>query len=338
MRRTAVLVLAGIGLAAAPAHATLVYDTGVAKPHVWSAADDGSGKRLLASGSNPKLSPDGTQVAYYVQTHTRSLRPDLVLIPSNGGAAPRRLAKGWRDVTTFAWSPDSKSIVTVIGPELGTKKLVLIDVATGAARTIATGFFTGVSFSPAGDSLIYGRSRVDFQFRSDIYRVATAGGSPVKITSDRKSEFPLWGPQNQIVFVKLIDAKKRKYGPKSELYLMAPDGTAVKRLTHTKVGQLLTGLFPTAWSADGKRLLAEFEGQDTSYAVTVNPLTGSQRPVTRARESGFVGTALSADGTTILGATGGFDPGSRHNVAMIPYGGGKATVLARKAFDPGWNR
>jgi Tol biopolymer transport system component len=179
---------------------------------------------------------------------------------------------------------------------------------------------------------------VDFQFRSDIYRVATAGGSPVKITSDRKSEFPLWGPQNQIVFVKLIDAKKRKYGPKSELYLMAPDGTAVKRLTHTKVGQLLTGLFPTAWSADGKRLLAEFEGQDTSYAVTVNPLTGSQRPVTRARESGFVGTALSADGTTILGATGGFDPGSRHNVAMIPYGGGKATVLARKAFDPGWNR
>jgi Tol biopolymer transport system component len=338
MKRTTVLVLAVLGLAAGSAHATLVYDTGATKTSIWSANDDGSGKKRLASGSVPMTSPDGALVAYYVTGNRRTFRPDLMIIPSDGSAPPRRLALGWRDIGAFDWSPDSKTIATVIGPELGAKKLELIDAATGAERTIATGYFTGVSFSPAGDQLVYGRSRVDFPFKSDIYRVPTAGGGAVKLTSDRRSESPLWGPQDQVVFVKLLDAKRRKYGPKNELYLMRTDGTAVRRLTHTKVDPLLFGLTPTAWSADGTRLLAEFGGQDTSYAVTVNPVTGAQRPVRRAIERGLVGTGLSADGSTILGATGGFDPGSRHDVVTIPYNGGSPKVLVRKAFEPRWNR
>ena len=90
----------------------------------------------------------------------------------------------------------------------------------------------------------------------------------------------------------------------------------------------------------GNRLLAEFEGQDTSYAVTVNPKTGAQRALDKRNqgETGFVGTAISRDGTTVLGYTGGFDPGSAHNVASFPYGGGKAKVLVRNAFSPDWSR
>ena len=49
-------------------------------------------------------------------------------------------------------------------------------------------------------------------------------------------------------------------------------------------------------------LLAEFGGQDTSYAETVNPGTGAHRPVVRPAEDGFVGSDLTADGSTILGA------------------------------------
>ena len=51
---------------------------------------------------------------------------------------------------------------------------------------------------------------------------------------------------------------------------MNPNGTGEKRLTHTKVGQLLLGLFPTAWSANGKQLLAEF---------------GARTPATRSRST-----------------------------------------------------
>jgi len=40
----------------------------------------------------------------------------------------------------------------------------------------------------------------------------------------------------------------------------------------------------------------------------------------------------------VLGATGGFEPGPGHDVATVPYGGGKPKVLAKNAFEPDWSR
>jgi Tol biopolymer transport system component len=335
-----VCALAMAAVLPAPAHATLVFSKNPTHSSVWVAADDGSGARRLASGSAPRISPDGLTVAYMVVRNPKTYRPDLMVVPADGSAAPRVLAKGWRDSYTFAWSPDSKTIVTILGPELGAKRLALVDVATGAQRTIARGAFAGVSFSPSGDQLVYGRDAKPDRFppHSDVYRAVVAGGAPVRLTRDHRSLSPLWGPTGKVVFVRLVDAKRRRYAPKNELYLMGVDGTGVRRLTRTRVGQLLQGLTPTEWSADGTRLLAEFGGQDTSYAETVNPATGAHRAVVRPAEDGFVGTDLTADGSTILGATGGYEPSTKHDVVAIPYGGGAATVLARNALEPDWNR
>jgi Tol biopolymer transport system component len=344
-------VLAAASLAAflvAPgfAHASLAFVRGPVKPVVWVAANDGSGERRLAVGSNPEVSPDGQTVAYMRLPNRRTYDPELVVQPVEGGA-PRLLSGNWREPFVFDWSPDSSQIVTVVGPELRRKRLVLIDVAAGTQRTIDRGFFSGVSFSPQGDEqLVYAKAAGEsFPPRSDIYRidllppgaVGVAPEQPHRLTADQRSTTPLWGPNDRIVFVKQLGAKRRKYGPKNELFLMDPDGDKVKRLTRTKVGALLSGLTPTAWSANGRRLLAEFGGQDTSYAVAVNPRTGAQRPLTKAREQGFIGAGLSADGEWILGSTGGFEPGPGHDVVRIPYEGGRAKVLARNAFQPAWS-
>ena len=85
------------------------------------------------------------------------------------------------------------------------------------------------------------------------------------------------------------------------------------------------------------RLLAEYEGQDTSYAVTVNPRSGAEHSLSKDPERGFVGTALSADGSTVLGFNGGFEPGPGHDVVTVPYRGGRPTVLAKNAFEPDWS-
>jgi Tol biopolymer transport system component len=341
MRRLATIcALAAAALAPATAHATLVYTKNPNTPSVWVAADDGSGARRLVFGSSPRISPDGRTVAYAVVGSKRTFRPDLMVVPADGSAPPRLLAKGWRDTYSFDWSADARTIVTVVGPELGPKRLALIDVATGAQRTVARGAFYGVSLAPAGDQVVYGRAPDDRgrTLHGDVYRVAVAGGAPTRLTTDRRSLFPLWGPTGRVVFVKLVDAKRRRYGPKNELYLMAPDGSGVRRLTKTRVAQLLQGLTPTEWSADGTRLLAEFGGQDTGYAETVDPTTGAHRPVIKAAENGLVGTDLTTDGSTILGATGGPDPTGRHDVVAVPYGGGPVRVLARNAVEPDWNR
>jgi hypothetical protein len=61
-------------------------------------------------------------------------------------------------------------------------------------------------------------------------------------------------------------------------------------------------------------------------------------PGRQAGRGRLVGTDLSTDGSTILGATGGYEPQTRHDVVAIPYGGRAMTVLARNALEPDWNR
>jgi Tol biopolymer transport system component len=341
-----VAALAAFVVAPASSQATLAFTRNPFSPTVFVANDNGSSARKLGAGSNPRVSPDGRTVVFH--RLGKGGRPsELMLAPASGGAL-KRLASDWQDPFVFAWSPDSTTVAVVLGPEVGKQSLTTIDVASGAQRTIAHGFFSGVSFSPQGsEQLVFGMATSErFPPRSDVYKIdflppgsqSLAAEEPHALTTDHRSSSPLWGPNDRIVFVKHLGEKSRKYGPKNDLFLIDPDGGRVKRLTHTKVAPLLSGLSPTAWSANGSRLLAEFGGQDTTHAVTVNPRTGAERPLTKEREVGFVGTALSGDGKFVLGSLGGFEPGPGHKVVTIPYAGGKPKVLANNASEPDWSR
>jgi Tol biopolymer transport system component len=336
-------VLAALLAVPAAAQATLTYVRNPFHPTLFVAKDDGSGAKKVEAGELPKVSPDGNWVAYLHQGAKNA--QELKLAPAAGGAS-RTLMVGLREPFSLEWSPNSTRLAAERGSELGKRKLVVIDVAAGTQQVVAEGFFSGFSFSPSGFELVYAKAGSEkFPPRSDLFRTETPPPGVVnvqapqtyRLTKDRNSAYPLWGPQ-QIVFVKALDAKKRKYGPKNELYLVNASGKGVKRLTHTNVSPLLQGLVPTDWSASGNQLLAEFEGQDTSYAVKVNPKTGAQKPVSKSGEQGFVGTALSSDGKLVLGYEGGFDPGASHDVVTIPYAGGKPKLLAKNAFLPDWSR
>jgi Tol biopolymer transport system component len=331
-------------LAPAVSQATLVFTRNPLNPAVFAANNDGSGARRIGSGSSPRVSPDGQTVVFF--RHEPRKPPELIAAPTGDGPS-RQLAVNWKESSTFAWSPDSTTIAVLLGPEIGRARLTTIDVASGAQHVVAKGFFNGVSFAPGGGQLVYGRAgSEDFPLQSDVYRfdilppgaVPVAASEPHRLTSDHRSLSPLWGPNWKIVFVKQLGHKQRQYGPKNDLFLMNPGGDQVRRLTHTKVGPLPFGLSPTEWSANGQRLLAEFGGQDTTYAVAVNPRTGAERALTKEREVGFVGAALSGDGSTVLGSLGGFEPGPGHKVVSIPYRGGKPKLLAGNASEPDWNR
>src|SRR4051812_21935663 len=337
------LVLAALLTVPAAAQATLTFVRDPFHLTIYAANDDGTKAGTIAKGETPRVSPDGNWIAYLRQGPKNA--QELMLAPAAGGVG-RKLMVGFREPFYLEWSPDSKAIAALRGPELGKRKLVTIDVATGTQSVIASGFFSGFSFSPDGIELTYAKAGSEkFPPRSDVFRtevpipgvVHIQAPQTYRLTADHRSAYPLWGP-SKVVFVKTLDAKKRRYGPKNELYLMNPQGKQVKRLTHTTVPQLLQGLFPTDWSASGNRLLAEFEGQDTSYAVKVNPKTGAQKPVSKSGEQGFVGAALSDDGQLVLGYTGGFEPGPNHNVVTVPWAGGKPKVLAKNAFEPDWSR
>jgi Tol biopolymer transport system component len=330
--------LAAAALLALPAaaNAELAFVKGSAKPAVFQANNDGSGIHKIGYGRAPKVSPNGKFIAY--EAETASHKPLLNIAPVAGGKVTT-LATGLRESFQMRWSPDSEMFAAIEGNELGKRRLVLFDLAAEEERTIATGYFNGVTFSPDGSELAYGLATSEtFPQKSDIYRVSTGEGEPKAITSDHNSSSPLWSSQGEIAFVKELGAKTRKYAPKNEIYLMDRQGRNVRRLTHTTVSQLSTGLLPTAWSENGARLLTQFGGQDITYAVTVNPKTGAQKPLVEETEQGFIGAALSKNGQVVLGTEGGFEPGPNKFVGTIPYGGGKARVLVRNAYEPSWNR
>lgn len=329
-RLIASLIAAAGALAAMPAGAgaTLVYVKGPnsGKPQVWIARDDGTHAQKIAPGDQPVISPDGKWVAW------RDFADDTVRMRKIAGHNVRRVAKSLA-VGTMAFSPDS----TRLGVALR-GRLVVHDIAARETAVVARGFINGFSFSPDSTALVYGTSgRNDaFDAPSDLYTVTLGSESKTRVTRDRKSLNPVWGPVGEIVF----DRQRTRQGdaPTYNLFAIHPDGGAMRRITSLKIPPLLSGLVPLDMSGDGRRLLAEFSGQDTSVGFAVNPASGRTRSLSKNMETGFVATALSADGRTVLGQTGGADPANRHDVVTVPYAGGKPTVLVRRAADPGWTR
>ncbi len=306
---------------------------------LYVAADDGSGAVKIADNAyDPSVSPDGTQVLFSRITSARTPTEALYVVPTAGGKVQRLASSLQYAGNSTVWSADGARVLAVVGPEIGKQTLEVITVAGDYVRTIATGYFSGASFSPDGKSLVYGRTSSSRGTGLNVYvaDLSTATVRVTRITSDGVSSSPVWGPQS-IVFSRTAKAKRRDDAPKANLFLIQPDGTGRRQLTTVKPAYLLFGLSPTQWSADGSRLLAEFGGQDYSEAWTVDPVSGKARDLTGKIDS-IVGYGLSRDGITVLAATGGFEPGPGHNVVAIPYDGGAAVVLARGAIAPSWNR
>jgi Tol biopolymer transport system component len=339
-----VVAIGGVGTAltllAPPAAATLVYSTGgssaAGKPSpqwVWSARDDGTAVRRLVRGAAPSVSPNGRLVAYWSPAGT-GIR--LALVSAAGGRV-RVLLHNWNDPATLGWSPDSRTIAAATGTS-GSRRLVTVDVRSGTVlRTIASGFhLEGVQFSPDGTRLVYTRVQ-NARGSSDIFVAPVRGGAPVPLTSDHHSAWALWG-QHWIVFSRSRNPPQGDRIRKLDLYLMKPSGAALHRLTQTQPGPSLAGLRAIAWSANGRRLLAEMVGNDVVFAETVDPTTGAVRPVGTPAQ-GLIGYALSRDGAAILATNGGPMP-KDSDVLSVPYtytGGKSYHVLVRHAADPDWN-
>jgi hypothetical protein len=313
-------------IAAPAAGATLVYVKGPnsAHPSVWAARDDNRAKHRIGEGTLPVISPDGKWVAWQYR--------DTVRLRKVSGRNIRRIGRS-QDIEDMDFSPDSKRLAVALRG-----RIVLHDIASKETDTIARGFIHGLSFSPDAKSLVYGSSGRNqaFDAPSDLYAVTLGSESKTRVTRDRKSLLPLWGSNGEIVF----DRQTPRDGdaPKLNLYGIHPDGGALRRITALKIPPLLSGLVAREMSADGRRLLAEFEGQDVSVGFAVNPVSGRTRSLSKNMETGFVAADLTADGRTVLGMTGGPDPSNRHDVVTIPYAGGKPTVLVKRAAYPDWTR
>jgi dipeptidyl aminopeptidase/acylaminoacyl peptidase len=325
------LAVAALLVLPAAAQATIAYvkyGRYPLAPVVFAASDNGFDSHPVGRGTDPQVSPDGRWVAFLSQAAIPGLKK-LKVVPAGGGRSD--LLMVGRGISSVTWSPDSSAIAAVSGLRRHRDKLVVIDIPSGGRRIVARGVFRGLGFSPDGEQVIYARARRRSRRRADIFRVSTAGGRPGRLTYDGRSMHPLWGPDDEIAFVKTEGAHH------DDVFLMAPDGGRVIRVTRRRVGHAPRRYRPVDWSADGERLLTEFKGRHHSdYAVLIDFEAGALWPLERPKKH-FVGVAISAGGEEVLGSSGATGPAADHLVGTVAAGGGRMHVLAQYAYEPSWS-
>jgi hypothetical protein len=318
----------------------IAYDTGTATagPFVWVAKANGGSPRTLGAGDEPLISPSGG----YVAASSNASKGSALELYSTAGAAPHGFLKASAvSAQPIAWSPDSRYLaVELSSTNLKARDdgLAVIDTTTMRATTLVSGgTIAGASFNPAssgGDRLVYGIfASSNPSGPCNLYTVGPSGADTTQLTHDNRSLEPVWGAKG-IVFVHETPRGADAF-PIYQLWLRA--GSKSIQLTHVKVQKLVAGLAPISISSDGNRILAEFGGQDTSDAWTVQISPRRVEPLDAGGDKFVQGGAISANGKQVIVDVGAFEqPSSRGTVESVPFGGGKPTRLARGA-DPSWN-
>jgi hypothetical protein len=327
-------------LAHPPAGLAFVTGTGTGPDQIAVASTSGAGARALGPGDSPLISPDGTLVAASLFSGGSESGPALAVYRVTSGPSATYLSLAKATVQPLAWSHDSRYLAcfarsTSLTNTAPRSSLEVLDTNTGTIVTIAHGQISGASFSPdARDLLVFSKSRSELNTRVNLYTAQATGAGLRRITADGRSLNPVWGAKG-IAYDR--QRLRRQDAPVFQIWLRSASGST-KQLTHLRIPKLVSGLVPVAFSSDGTRLLAEFEGQDTSEAWTV---TVASRRARRLRSHGrsVLGEGISSDGSAVLVGEGSFEePPSNGRIATLPFGGGAPALLVAHGAAASWNR
>lgn len=236
----------------------------------------------------------------------------LVTIAADGSRA-RRLTRGRRDDHGQSWSPDGGRIVFIRDWDLhvGSVWVVRRD-GTGLVRLTRGGNDGSAAWSPDGRRIAFTRAHGDGR-RSDLFVVRPDGGGRKRLS--RGGDFPTWSPDGgSIAFVR-----------DQQLFVVAADGTGLRRLT-----QVRTGVSAPSWSPQGERIAFQVAAAGESANTYVIDASGG-RP--RVLGPGSVPT-WSPDGRQITFLTCGLC--DRRQLWVMNADGSGRRRLTVNGFDPAW--
>ena len=203
---------------------------------LWVMSADGSHPRRLGSGYNvsePSWSPDGSTIAYILDTGTRkeihTVRPDgsddRVLYVDDG--------RGGAEIFSVKYSPDGTKVLFDRGTE-NRLDILMMDADGTDVRTITTsGTDYNPSWSPDGTQIVFTRWNVGHTSSSDIFVMDADGGNVRRLTTGGEGQtnmYPHWSPDGRkIVYLAGVTG-----GP-GALVVMDADGSDPVTLVEDEV-------------------------------------------------------------------------------------------------------
>jgi TolB protein len=256
---------------------------------VFVARPDGSGIQELATdvpGVNKRAdwSPDGQRVVFIGQTERMyiahldgSLTEAVAVCDTPGCDYP-------------SWSPDGRKIAfsrvengAAVGPAAVSVNVIDLDTreVTTVIKLERPRLADVPRWSPDGTQIVFGVDRMDDDANetgATIAIVPLSGGAPRYLTDFELFGYaPDWGwKTNEIAFATDIAGAQKDFDPTGvtwDLWLIHPDGTGLRKLTHAKPGE---GLKSPRWTPDGTHLTAY--DLMTENGILVDPKTGTFEP------------------------------------------------------------
>jgi TolB protein len=230
---------AGQHSALTPLSGRIVFDN---FQDVWSINANGTGLTRLTHARGPDFdatwSPDGTLIAFRSE---RNGHPEIWLMNADG-SRQRRLANG----LSPAWSPDGSSIAYASPgrdprPPLSGLSIMNAD-GSGQHRVPHTDGGEYPSWSPDGKRIAFNSNLSGDHV---MYIVGVDGSGLVNLSSVGEGWQVDWSPDGRSI---LFTSHRDHPDNYTDVYVMRPDGSGVKRLTRARA-------YTPAWSPDGSHIV-----------------------------------------------------------------------------------